>query len=134
MMHEVSFFHKQGSLPGCFLSHIAQLVRLAHFCLCFSHEKFPNVHCTGICHCGEEEGENHHNGSIGIKDKGTSAVVKKIHFLDSCSKHFLLLSLNQMLVHSSLVYVAPQNNWKNCTNRTFFHNRRLDTSFKIIPH
>lgn len=71
MMHMVLFFHKQVGLPDRFFPHsIAQLVRLALFCLCFSHEKFPNVHCAGVFHCGEGEGENHHNGSIGIKDKG----------------------------------------------------------------
>lgn len=71
MMHMVSFFHKQGGLPGWFFPHsIAQLVRLPFFCLCFSLEKFPTVLCAGVCHCGEGEGKNHHNGSIGIKDEG----------------------------------------------------------------
>lgn len=71
MMHMVSSFHKLGSLPGWFFPQIiAQLVRLTLFCFHFSQEKFPSVLCAGFCHCGEREGKNHHNGSIGIKDKG----------------------------------------------------------------
>lgn len=35
----------------------AQLIRLALFCSCFSHGKFPDFDCAGIFYCGEGEGK-----------------------------------------------------------------------------